>query len=285
MLRSMYSAISGLKNFQNDLDVIGNNIANVSTYGFKKGRTTFKDLVSQQISGATAPQAGSRGGVNPMQVGLGSAMGAVDTVDTQGSIQNTGRSLDAAISGDGYFVVNDGKTNYFTRAGNFYLDSKGTLVNSDGMNVSGIDASGKPVNSLVISKDHDNAGTFGTDASGNPITLDSFSIGTDGGITGTLSNGSVRNLGTIQLATFNNPGGLEKKGNDLFVNTSNSGSPSLTTAGKGAGSLVAGALEMSNVDMAEEFTSMIEAQRGFEANAKVITTADQILQTLVNLKR
>ncbi len=268
MLRSMYSAVSGLKNFQNQLDVIGNNIANVGTFGFKKGRVAFKDLVSQEMSGATGPQANSRGGINPKQIGLGSSMGAIDTVDTQGSIQNTGRSLDAAISGDGYFVVNDGTTNYFTRAGNFYLDQAGTLVNADGMKV--MDQSNNPI---TITKNQ------------GAQTLESFSIGSDGKITGTLSDGSLKTLGTIGLATFNNTGGLQKVGSDLYSNTANSGTPNYSTAGTDAGQLVAGALEMSNVDLSEEFTSMIEAQRGFQANAKVITTSDEILQTLVDLKR
>ena len=106
MLRSMYSGISGMKNFQTKLDVIGNNIANVNTYGFKKGRVNFKDLVSQSIAGASAPS-GNLGGVNPKQVGLGAQLATIDTIDTQGSLQTTGRSLDLAISGDGYFVLID----------------------------------------------------------------------------------------------------------------------------------------------------------------------------------
>ena len=107
MLRSMYSGISGMKNFQTKLDVIGNNIANVNTYGFKKGRVNFKDLVSQSIAGASAPSEIHLGGVNPKQVGLGAQLATIDTIDTQGSLQTTGRSLDLAISGDGYFVLVD----------------------------------------------------------------------------------------------------------------------------------------------------------------------------------
>src|SRR5690625_4078071 len=107
MLRSMYAGISGLKNFQTKLDVIGNNIANVNTYGFKKGRTTFSDLVSQQMEGASAPTF-DRGGMNPKQVGLGSQIASIDTIHTQGSLQTTGRSLDLGISGDGFFIVQDG---------------------------------------------------------------------------------------------------------------------------------------------------------------------------------
>src|SRR6185312_11702120 len=129
MLRSMYSGISGMKNFQTKLDVIGNNIANVNTYGFKKGRVTFKDMVNQTISGASAPSQG-KGGINPQQVGLGSQLATIDTIDTQGSLQSTGRVLDLAIQGDGYIVVAEGRpgeggafsptSTYYTRAGNLY---------------------------------------------------------------------------------------------------------------------------------------------------------------------
>ncbi|MEW8987724.1 MAG: flagellar hook-basal body complex protein [Bacillus sp. (in: firmicutes)] len=134
MLRSMYSGISGMKNFQTKLDVIGNNIANVNTYGFKKGRVTFKDTMNQMVSGASASQ-DNRGGKNPTQVGLGSTLATIDTIHTQSSLQTTGRSLDLAISGDGYFMVKQGDAQFYTRAGNFYLDDNGSLVNGDGYKV------------------------------------------------------------------------------------------------------------------------------------------------------
>ena len=134
MLRSMYSGISGMKNFQTKLDVIGNNIANVNTFGFKKGRVTFKDTMSQMVSGASAAT-DNRGGKNAIQVGLGSTLATVDTVHTGSSLQTTGRSLDLGIDGDGYFVVSQGGANMYTRAGNFYLDDKGSLVNADGLKV------------------------------------------------------------------------------------------------------------------------------------------------------
>src|SRR4051812_39824930 len=129
----MYSGISGMKNFQTKLDVIGNNIANVNTYGFKKGRVTFQDMVNQSISGASAPVVTNpqKGGVNPKQVGLGSQLSTIDTIDTQGSLQTTARTLDLAISGDGYFEVAKGDgagtivESTYTRSGNFYLDSTG----------------------------------------------------------------------------------------------------------------------------------------------------------------
>jgi flagellar hook protein FlgE len=285
MLRSMYSGISGMKNFQVKLDVIGNNIANVNTYGFKKGRTTFKDLVSQQIAGASAPTAGpnGRGGVNPKQVGLGSQMATIDTVHTQGSLQTTGRPLDLGISGDGFFIVNDGTNDYVTRAGNFYLDKSGNLVNSDGMFV--IAAEPNATNTGVL-------GTAGKIAI--PTDAKSFSIGPDGMVT-YIEEGTSTPLvaGQILLAKFANTGGLEKAGGNLYRETSNSGTIKdgadyinvAPPGSAGAGEVVAGALEMSNVDLSEEFTEMIVAQRGFQANTRIITTSDEILQELVNLKR
>ncbi|ANC76867.1 flagellar basal-body rod protein FlgG [Fictibacillus phosphorivorans] len=290
MLRSMYSGISGMKNFQVKLDVIGNNIANVNTYGFKKGRTTFKDLVSQQISGASAPTAGAggRGGVNPKQVGLGSQLATIDTVHTQGSLQTTARPLDLGISGDGFFVVNDGTNDYLTRAGNFYLDKSGNLVNSDGMFVKGYEPT--PTNNGVNTGNASNIVI--------PSTAKSFSIGPDGTVNYIIEGASEPKVaGQIFIAKFSNDGALEKAGGNLYRESSNSGLPlknSPTTyngavvsaPGKnGAGTLVAGALEMSNVDLSEEFTEMIVAQRGFQANTRIITTSDEILQELVNLKR
>ncbi|WP_027408690.1 flagellar basal body rod protein FlgG [Anoxybacteroides tepidamans] len=267
MLRSMYSGISGMKNFQVKLDVIGNNIANVNTYGFKKSRTIFKDLVSQQIAGASAPTA-TRGGVNPKQVGLGAQLAAIDTVQTQGSLQTTGRTLDLAISGDGYFVLGDasGNNHLYTRAGNFYLDQQGYIVNADGRYLLGSGNSRIQI----------------------PTNAQSFSIGANGVVNYVDSTGTLQTAtgSPIQLAKFANNDGLEKAGENLFRSTSNSGTETLTTPGSGgAGTLVPGTLEMSNVDLSEEFTEMIVAQRGFQANTRIITTSDEILQELVNLKK
>lgn len=273
MLRSMYSAISGMRNMQTKLDVIGNNIANVNTFGFKKGRTTFKDMVSQQLAGATGP-GGGRGGVNPRQVGLGVQLASIDTIHTQGSLQNTNRELDLGISGDGYFIVEDGTTNYYTRAGNFYLDSNGNLVNADGLFV--LDSNGNRINFANI-----------VGGGANWVNnIESFSIGADGTINIINSSGALVTGPSIGIAKFSNPEGLTKAGNNLYTESANSGAPQRTAPGSnGAGVLVAGTLEMSNVDLAEEFTEMIVAQRGFQANTRVITTSDEILQELVNLKR
>lgn len=306
MLRSMYSGISGMKNFQVKLDVIGNNIANVNTYGFKKGRTTFKDLVSQQIAGASAPDQ-TKGGVNAKQVGLGSQLSTIDTIHTQGSLQTTGRPLDLGISGDGYFIVGSGTfanattpvmTNpvmNFTRAGNFYLDQKGNLVNSDGMFVIG-HPSDAPTTTTPITN---NITTTSFGKIVIPTDAKSFSVGSDGVVNyvdGT--SGALLKAGQIMMAKFPNNEGLEKIGANLYKNTANSGALDGNKNGTGfevadmfkpgsggAGEVVAGTLEMSNVDLSEEFTEMIVAQRGFQANTRIITTSDEILQELVNLKR
>jgi flagellar hook protein FlgE len=140
----MYSGISGLKNLQTKLDVIGNNVANVNTYGFKKSRVTFSDAMNQTVSGASAATA-NKGGTNSKQIGLGSTIATIDTIHTQSSLQTTGRDLDLGISGDGYFVVKQGDSLSYTRAGNFYLDDNGTLVNANGLKVQAykIDENGK----------------------------------------------------------------------------------------------------------------------------------------------
>lgn len=273
MLRSMYSGISGLRNFQTKLDVIGNNIANVNTYGFKKGRTIFKDLYSQTVAGASAPT-DNRGGVNAKQVGLGSQLAAIDTIHTPGSTQFTGNTLDLAIEGDGYFRVQNGESAddaYFTRAGNFYLDkgeeddaTDARIVDGDGRFL--LDIEGEQI--LI------------------PINASSMSIGQNGTVNYVLEGELVSNQ-TISLVKFNNPGGLGKVGGNYFQVSANSGNPSeeVTPLEGGRGAIKSGSLEMSNVDLAEEFTEMIVAQRGFQANTRIITTSDEILQELVNLKR
>ena len=290
MLRSMYSGISGLRNFQTKLDVIGNNIANVNTYGFKKGRTIFKDLISQTVAGASGPGT-TRGGVNPKQVGLGSQIAAIDTIHSAGSTQFTGNTLDLALAGDGFFQVGQKTTVgidniQYTRAGNFYMDENGTLVNSDGLYVVGIPSingadavvtpSGNP-----LSVPTTNLGTITI-----PTTAQSMSVGQDGKVTYVDDAGVLKYAGTLILAKFPNPGGLNKNGGNNFNSSPNSGTAILNTSTtSGIGTINSGFLEMSNVDLAEEFTELIVAQRGFQANTRIITTSDEILQELVNLKR
>jgi flagellar hook protein FlgE len=332
MLRSMYSGISGLKNFQTKLDVIGNNISNVNTYGFKKERTIFKDLISQTQAGASSPTA-TRGGVNALQVGLGSQSAAIDTVHNGGSLQTTARTLDLAISGDGFFMladsaaeempatedmeslidnalIDEGLANTsYTRAGNFYMDRNGFLVNADGKYLVGVPNPtlyGEVDPNSASNADTDKAtaaGLIGTDnlydpATGEitivddmapikiPTNSQSMSIGQDGSVYYNDVNGKLQFAGQLLMAKFPNASGLEKTGSNYFQVTANSGNPLIQVGTQaGIGSIQSGFLEMSNVDLSEEFTEMIVAQRGFQANSRIITTSDEILQELVNLKR
>lgn len=272
MLRSMYSGISGLKNFQYKLDVVANNIANVNTFGFKKGRMTFKDAISQTMATASAGVTGDRGGTNPMQVGLGSEIASIDTIHTEGSLQTTGRLLDLAISGgDGYFVVSDGERIFYTRAGNFYLDNQGFLVNADGLRVQAYDPVGNALAGDIQITDYANVA--------------GISISQNGEIIVQNNDNTLRPTIHIALARFNNAEGLHKEGGNLFSQSQNTGDPIYGTGGGAFGTINSGKLEMSNVDLSEEFTEMIVSQRGFQANARIITTSDEILQELVNLKR
>ena len=324
MLRSMYSGISGMKGFQTKLDVIGNNIANVNTYGFKKGRVVFKDLISQTQAGASGASQ-IQGGVNAKQIGLGSQLAAIDTIHNSGSLQTTGRVLDLAISGEGFFMVADSKTYTppaqgtpakatgtenisYTRAGNFYMDANGYIVNGDGKYLVGYANTNAPnyiATNTAGSKFDDDKTQFKTTPGTNlydpadtnpfnptvapiviPTTAQSMSISQDGTISFVDANGDLQYAGTIYLAKFPNAEGLEKKGSNYFSVTQNSGSPYVQLGSvDGIGAVISGAVEMSNVDLSEEFTEMIVAQRGFQANTRIITTSDEILQELVNLKR
>lgn len=273
MLRSMNAGVAGMKGFQTKLDVIGNNIANVSTVGFKKGRVTFQDMMSQTTNNAQGPTE-NRGGVNSKQVGTGSQIGTIDTVHTQGFRDTTDITLDLLLQGDGMFIVKrDGEDTepMYTRAGNFGLDTEGNIVNPDGYYL--LDIEGKEINI--------------------PSNAESYSIGTDGKVTYIeAGQDEPQEAGQIGVQLFSNPGGLEKVGGSLYRNTPNAGRVEENNVPQigipeegGAASIISGALEMSNVDLAEEFTDMITAQRGFQANTRIITTSDEILQELVNLKR
>jgi flagellar hook protein FlgE len=413
VIRSMSSALSGLRNHQVMLDVVGNDIANVSTVGFKSSSTVFSDVLTQTLNGATAPGA-TTGGTNPAQIGLGSRLSGTVQSFTQGAIQRTGRTTDIAIQGDGFFVVNNGNENLYTRAGSFTLDATGNLTTPDGMLVQGWQADGTGVintnagitpiairvgellpptqtsnvdlggnlsadavigttTTLTVSAYDDQGvavplnltftktaanqwtvtGTQGIppvavaltdsaltfDGSGELIvpadrniniaggaipnmpsaitvdlggaaepgrltqyagsssaaitqqngaaagSLQSFNVGQDGTIVGNYSNGKTRPIGQVALAVFTNPGGLERIAG-VWRETPNSGLAQVGIPGAGGrGLMSSGTLEMSNVDLAEEFTRLIIAQRGFQGNARVVTTADEILQEVVNLRR
>ena len=441
MMRSMFSGVSGLRAHQTRMDVIGNNVANVNTVGFKSGRVTFQEIFSQTLKGASSPDAATgRGGTNPMQIGLGLGVGAVDTITTRGSLQRTDNPTDMSIEGDGFFICKGGSadTFKFTRAGNFGIDKLGNLVTGSGLNVYGwqalkTDGSGdfdaeKPIEPINLYSDayrnkriiaakatstaelsgnldaskavalleaptadeifsvpmtvYDklgndykvtvefnkeqinvgaptsltttdwtwtitsgagsgisttasgdlnfnaggmitNAGTpttvsfaptasatgtgsfdvsfdfskvtmFAADNSVKPKSVDgypsgslvTFSIGSDGILTGIYDNGQQQSLGLMSISGFENPSGLQKVGDNMYIPTTNSGDYKAVRAGSnGVGTLNPGTLEMSNVDLSKEFTEMIITQRGFQANSRIITTSDEMLQELVNLKR
>lgn len=407
MMRSMFAGVTGLRNHQIKMDVIGNNIANVNTVGYKKSRVTFQEALAQTIRGASAPQ-NARGGTNPMQIGLGMNIGAIDTIHTPSSLETTGNMTDLAIEGDGFFIVTDGQERYYTRAGNFGFDEEGNLVNtSTGYKVMGwqnaqsktpqnistitikkgmmmqakatskvsfaknLNAADPENTSYVIPfKIYDSLGnlhnltitftktntsntwdfTINVDPNNNinisnntgqlqfnengilnsnnsyqlnitgipgasDITIDldfsnvtqyarettvdlsyqdgyaagtllGIAIDSSGVITGVFDNGINQELAQIALCNFDNPSGLMKAGKNMYRESANSGVPQIGLAGTGGrGTISPGSLEMSNVDLAEEFTQMIITQRGFQANSRIITASDEMLQDLVNLKR
>lgn len=274
MMRSMYAAISGLRTHQTMLDVTANDLANVNTVGYKGARTTFKDSLAQLQRGASAP-AGGQGGTNPLQVGLGVQLGSVDNQMTTGALQSTGNPLDVALQGDGFFRVALGTppaapaaaSVQYTRAGSFTLNSQGYLVTQEGWYVLGTGGANPPYIQI-------------------PAGSTNVSIGSDGTVTYIDNTGTLQTAGQIELAKFSNPAGLMRMSGNRWAETPNSGAPQLGAPGSnGFGQTIAGTLEMSNVDLASEFTDMITAQRGFQANSRVISTTDEMLADLVNLKR
>jgi flagellar hook protein FlgE len=419
----MFSAISGLKNHQTFMDVVANNIANVNTTGYKQSRVTFQDILSQTVRGASGAQAGLAG-INAEQIGLGVGLSGIDTIQSQGTLQSTGKLTDMAISGDGYFVMSNGTLQSYTRDGSFNLATNGDLVSpSSGLNVQGWQANALgvitttvpptniniPLGTSMIGKASTTLGLTGNlnsvpkpitipvtpnpsvsvtlydtlgnavpitmsaaegvpgagagggtvwtftavDAAGaavvpaytaavlfntagnfvsvvpapsvlstvatpgsvTPVTvtvdfskltqlaspnnllppvtdgvtagsLTSFTVSPGGQVTGVYSNGYKPILAQIGMASFANPTGLVKDGANMYESSANSGAAQVGVPNlNGRGTIAAGFLEGSNVDLAQQFTNMIMAERGFQANSKVITTSDEILQDLVNLKR
>lgn len=266
MIRSLFTGISGLRAHQQMLDVTANNIANVNTTGFKSSSTVFEDTLSQTVSGASAATA-TNGGTNGLQVGLGVRLAATQTNLTEGSSQFTGRGSDVRINGDGFFVLSKGGQTTYSRAGAFSLDSDSNLTSPDGSKVQS--AAGGDLNLSALKTDG----------------YISWSISPLGDVNGVKPDGTTTVLGTIGMATFANPGGLTKVGETQFSATTNSGPAVLGTAGtNGLGNMTSGYLEMSNVDLASELTNLIISERGFQANSRVITTSDEVLQSLISLK-
>ncbi|MCU0306385.1 MAG: flagellar hook-basal body complex protein [Thermoleophilia bacterium] len=284
MMRSMFSGVSGLRTHQTMMDVLSSNISNVNTFGYKSQRTTFKDALTQNLAGAGAPTA-NMAGTNPRQVGLGMTLSSIDNLMTQGNAQSTGSVTDVMIQGDGFFRLargtdftadnlNAGVDGYFTRAGNFTFDANGYLVNAQGLYVVGYNTAGA------------NPGTQLIRLKVDPATTQAINVAANGAVSQIDNAGTSTTIGFLSLAKFNNSSGLERAADNLWRVSNNSGAPIAgTPGGTGLGQVVPGALEMSNVDLALEFTNMIIAQRGFQANGKAITASDEMLQELVNLKR
>lgn len=257
MIRSLWISKTGLDAQQMQMDVISNNLANVSTSGFKKSRAVFEDLLYQNIRQAGSQSSQQSQLPSGLQLGTGVKPVATERIFTQGNLQQTSNDKDVAIQGQGFFqiLLPDGTTAY-TRDGSFQVDSQGQLVT----------ASGFPVQpSITI-----------------PANAQSLSIGRDGVVSITTPNSTATTqVGQIQVATFINPAGLQAKGENLYVETTASGNPNTNTPGtNGAGLLSQGYVETSNVNVVEELVSMIQTQRAYEINSKAITTSDQMLQKL-----
>lgn len=268
MIRAMYSASSGMRAHQTKMDIIGNNIANVNTTGFKATSVDFQDVYSQTSSPASPP-ANGRGGQNPSQIGLGVQLGNANVnFSAVTGIYTTEDPLNVAIEGNGFFTVEVAGRELYTRNGNFYLDTDGRLVTGDGYFV--LDDKQK---NITVKADINK--------------ISKLSILKDGTVEAILSDGQTKEYGKVGITTFINPKGLQKEGNSCYSATPNSGDPNIGVPGgtNGAGILNCGALEMSNVDLSKEFSDMILTQRGFQANARIITVADSMIEELVNLKR
>jgi flagellar hook protein FlgE len=272
MIRSLYSGSSGMKNHQIRMDVIASNIANVNTTGFKSNRANFQDAIYQALRSPSAPSGGTSGAgsINPSQVGTGMSVASIGTNMTQGSMQNTGRTLDMAIQGNGFFCVTDGTNRYYTRNGVFNIDKNGAVVDSNG-------------NQLV---DDGGTGTAITITGGTGV-VGTIDIGKDGTITATDTDGAAMTVsGVIGLYSFANQEGLKKIGQNYYqeVTATSGAATAITTVGT-TSEIDSGYLEMSNVSLTDEFVDMITTQRGYQANARSITTSDQMLQELLELKR
>jgi flagellar basal-body rod protein FlgG len=261
MIRSLHIARTGLDAQQTQLDVISNNLANVATHGYKKGRAVFEDLLYQIIRQPGAQSSQQTQLPSGFQLGVGVRPVATERIFTQGNLQQTGNALDVAINGRGFFQIQtpDGGTAY-TRDGSFQVDSQGNLVTASGYLV--LPNMQIPQDALVVSIARD--GIVSVTQPGNPNT--------------------VTQLGQIQLAGFINPAGLQSQGENLFIETAASGPPLVGNPGAdGLGLLNQSFVETSNVNVAEELVNMIIAQRAYELNSRAITTSDQMLQRLTQI--
>jgi len=262
MLRSLWTSASGMQAQSLNIDVVANNLANVNTTGFKRGRADFQDLLYETLRLAGSSSSASTQVPTGIQLGHGARTAAIQKIFLQGDYQTTQNELDLAIVGDGFFqIVQPGGETAYTRAGAFKLNSDGSIVTSDGYLMS-------PEISI-------------------PSDATSISIGMDGTVS-VLQPGQATpgEIGTIELANFINPAGLNAIGRNLYLPTAASGDVITGTAGEdGLGTIAQGFLEMSNVSVVEEMVNMITAQRAYEINSKAIQASDEMLQLANNIKR
>ena len=260
MIRSLWISKTGLEAQQIQLDVISNNLANVSTHGFKRSRAVFEDLLYQTLRQPGAQSSQQTQVPSGLQIGTGARPVATVKIFNQGNLQQTGNPLDIAIQGNGFFQVlqPDGTTAY-TRDGSFQLNNQGALVT----------ASGYPVQPQITI----------------PASALSITVGGDGTVSVQVSGSTApTQVGSLQLVNFVNPAGLQSAGENLYLETASSGTASTNTPGtNGLGRLSAGYVETSNVNVVEELVNMIQTQRAYEINSKAITTSDQMLQKLSQL--
>jgi flagellar basal-body rod protein FlgG len=260
MIRSLWISKTGLDAQQTQMDVISNNLANVSTSGFKRARAVFEDLLYQTIRQPGAQSSEQTQLPSGLQIGTGVKPVATERIFTQGNLQQTGNAKDVAIQGGGFFQVlmPDGTTAY-TRDGSFQTDANGQLVTSSGYAV-------QPAITV-------------------PADAQTLTIARDGTVSVTQPGSATpTTIGTLQLAMFINPAGLQSLGENLYAETASSGTPSASAPGSnGAGVLNQGYVETSNVNVVEELVNMIQTQRAYEINSKAISTSDQMLQKLTQL--
>lgn len=261
MIRALYTAATGMNAQQMNLDNIANNLANSSTTGFQERRMQFTDLLYQNevMPGAASTQQTTV--ASGLQVGLGVRPGSAEIIQTQGEIETTGNPLDIAIQGAGFFQIElpSGQVGY-TRAGSFHLDAQGNMVTPDG----------NPLQPTITV----------------PANATNVSIGSDGTVTATIpGQAQASNLGSIQIATFPNPGGLNSVGKNIYLPTTASGDAIVGNPGgaDGLGTLQQNSLEQSNVSVVEQFVEMIVAQRSYEANSRVVKAADEMMQQINQL--
>lgn len=308
LIGTLTSGVSALKVFSKDLEVIGDNIANVNTTAFKSGKVSITDDFSNTLRASQPGNGSTISNVQSAQIGTGVKISGINTNFTQGVVSSTGSATDLAVSGNGYFLVKDGTGDTLaTRAGSFRWDDQGYLVNAAGMRVQGLKgdyATGLGTAVGDIKKDT----ATQTNASGATITLKSVAIDRSGQVVQFYSDGSNKTVGQVLVQQFNQPSSLMKRGDGLYTSLNNAGpigngtggttnqlftTAATLTAGNtdyvagssGNGTIEAESLELSNVDLTEQFAAMITAQRSFQAASRLVTVSDSVLEDIVNLKR